>query len=185
MEKVFTSALTSVLLLILSAPPASAVEPPMTTPAHYQGRIIDLAKGWQGARACAVLAAETRCYDSEDEQRRDLAIRLPSVAIPVATDEQVVDVYCANRTDLALVLYANTNYGGSSLSLYVADVWHNLSSYSFDDMTSSWRNNTYCNATAATGSSGGGLTTTWAARSQSSDVGLAWNDVVSSVFIDA
>lgn len=155
----------------------------MVTPAVYKGRVIDLAHGWNGAKACAVIkTGDVRCYSSEAEQWRELA-KLRSPQPPTATLD--TDVYCLNRTDLYLILYENTNYGGASLSLNIADVWHNLSSYSFDDITSSWRNNTYCTATAATGTSGAGSQLSLAARSQNADVGTTWNDVISSAYIDS
>lgn len=149
------------------------------TPAVYKGRTIDLSRGWEGARACAVIrTGDIRCFDSEAEQWRELAkLRRPSGPVVMMDD---VDEYCLDRTDLFLILYENTSFGGASLSLNTANVWHDLASLSFDNMTSSWKNNTYCDATAATGTSGSGSTTTFASRSQNTDVGSTWNDVISS-----
>lgn len=177
MPKLF-SLVAAIILLLIAINPVQAAPPP-TTPALYRGRVIDLAKDWQGAQACAVLGrGEVRCYDSEAEQWRDLGRRPQQ---PTALLE--LDTYCLNRNDLYLVLYSDTNYGGTSVSFNAADVWHDLSGVSFDNVTSSWRNNTYCDATAATGTSGGGTTMTMAARSQNADVGSTWNDVISSVKI--
>jgi len=189
MKKLFAPLVTCLLLLITTPATAASAQPTATTPAHYRGRIIDLAADWEGARACAVLSArEIRCYDSEAEQWRDLTqrrgrptTRTTGRTTTTATEE--LDTYCLNRNDLAVVLYADTNFSGSSVSLFAADVWHDLSAISFDNVTSSWRNNTYCPATAAMGSGGTGTTTTWGARSQNADVGSTWNDVVSSVMI--
>lgn len=175
------------LLSLVVTPSASSREttrgPTVTTArALYNGRVINLADGWEGARACAVLTAtEIRCYDSEIEQWTDLARR----ARRMPTAQLELGTYCLNRDDLPLTLYENTSYGGTSLSLYEANTWHDLSSLGFDDMTSSWRNNTYCDATAATGTGGTGSTVTLSARSQSADVGSTWNDVISSAQINA
>jgi len=170
-----------VAALLAGVDTASADTYVIGTPATYKGRIIDVSRDWGGAKACAVLSEhDVRCYASEAEQWRDLAkLRRPVDAELLLLE----DVYCLNRTDLFLILYENTSFGGSSLSLAVADVWHNLSSFSFDDITSSWKNNTYCDVTAATGTSGGGSQTTLGSRSQSSDVGSTWNDTFSSVKI--
>lgn len=184
-KPVFVSLL--LLLLPLVTPPSSARtladgEAVPTGRALYRGRVINLARSWEGARACAVLTPrEIRCYDSEAEQWSDLARR--GWRTPTAELELVT--YCLNRDDLPLTLYENTSYGGTSLSLYEANTWHDLSSLGFDNMTSSWRNNTYCDATAATGTGGTGSTLTLAGRSQDSDVGSTWNDVISSVQINA
>lgn len=151
-------------------------------PATYKGRIIDFAGDWEGASACVVLRTDDiRCFASEAEQWRELAkLRRPSPA----TATLDLDVYCLDRTDLYVILYENTSFGGNSVSYNVANVWHDLSA-TMDNVTSSWRNNTYCDATAATGTGGGGSTLTLAARSSNSDVGSTWNDVISSVRINA
>lgn len=178
---------TAVLLIAIpgegvaaSSPSGSSGLPAAAaTPASYKGRTIDLARDWEGARACAVLSAkDIRCYQSEAEQWRDPELRRRRQSI---TSE--ADVFCSNRTDLSLTLYANTNYSGSSVSFFVAEVWHDLAAFGFDNVTSSWKNNTYCDATAATGTGGSGSTLTMAGRSQSADVGSTWNDVISSVRI--
>lgn len=170
-----------VAALVVGVDTASAETRIIGRPATYKGRIIDVSRDWEGAKACAVLSAkDVRCFASEAEQWRELAeLRRPGGQETMLLE----DVYCLNRTDLFLILYEDTGFGGSSLSLAVADVWHDLASLSFDDITSSWKNNTFCDTTAATGTSGGGSTTTLAARSQNSDVGSTWNDTFSSVKI--
>ena len=159
---------------------ATAGEEP-TTPALYNGRIIDLAVSWEGASACAVLSAtDARCFDSQEELETELGAPVGRAEAEAAM--LLLDTYCLNRTDLFLTLYADTNYGGTSLNLVVADVWHDLSSYSFDETMSSWKNNTYCDVTAAWNAAGGGTQTTLAARSQASSVG-SWDNNTSSVYI--
>ena len=152
-------------------------------PALYKGRIIDVSRDWEGARACAVLRTDDiRCFDSEAEQWRELAkLRRPS---PPTALLEFDPVYCLDRTDLAVVFYENTSFGGNSVSVTVGNVWHELSSIGLDNAMSSWKNNTYCDATAATGTAGSGSTLTLTARSQNSDVGSTWNDVISSVRIN-
>jgi hypothetical protein len=152
-------------------------------PATYKGRIIDFARDWEGARACVVLRTDDiRCFASEAEQWRELAkVRRP--APPTATLE-FDPVYCLDRTDLYVIFYENTGFGGNSVSVNEASVWKDLSVIGLDNAMSSWKNNTYCDATAATGSGGGGSTLTLAARSQNTDVGSTWNDLISSVKIN-
>ena len=181
MRKQFFVFVLVVAAVLTSSDIAAAEARVIEQPATYKGRIIDFAGDWEGARACVVLRTDDiRCFASEAEQWRELAkLRRPSP--PTATLE-FVDEYCVDRTDLYVILYENTNFGGNSVSYNVADVWHNLS-MTMDNVTSSWKNNTYCDATAATGTNGGGSTLTLGARSQNTDVGSTWNDVISSVMI--
>ena len=184
MNPLFPAATAVALATLLIVTPPASSNPPPETPARYKGRTIDLAKDWEGAQACLVLSSkrgDVRCFATEAEMRRELATGARRIS-PLGTE---LDTYCLNRNDLALTLYTDTNYGGSSVSFVAANVWHNLSGYSFDDITSSWRNNTYCDATGATGTGGTGSTLTMAARSQNPDVGSTWNDVLSSVRINA
>jgi hypothetical protein len=178
MRRILKSVLILVALLGSPVADATAGEEP-TTPALYDGRIIDLAVSWEGASACAVLSAtDARCFDSQEE----LETELGASAARAEAAMSLLDTYCLNRTDLLLTLYADTNYGGSSLNLVVADVWHDLSSYSFDETMSSWKNNTYCDATAAWNAAGGGTQTTLGARNQASTVG-SWDNNASSVYL--
>lgn len=179
MRKLLTVVVVLVASMVVGLGNAAADARAIRTPASYKGRVIDLAHSWEGAKACAVVArGDIRCFDSEAEQWRELArLRRPSPA--TATMEFAT--YCVDRTDLWVVLYENTNFGGSSISVNEMGYWHELSSIGLDNMMSSWKNNTYCDATAATGAAGGGSLLTLTARSQSSDVGSTWNDVVSSV----
>jgi hypothetical protein len=160
---------------------AGAAEPTWAT---YKGRLIDVSRNWEGAHACAVLSpGDVRCFDNQAELERTLAKSAPVTSSLGSMSVDTIDAYCLNRSDLYLILYQDTSFGGNSLSFRDADTWFNLSDYSFDNITSSWKNNTYCDATAAADASGGGSTTTLGARSQATSMATGWDNVISSVEI--
>lgn len=159
---------------------------PTGTWATYKGRFIDLSRDWGTAHACAVLSVtDIRCFDSQGELERTLNRAHVSTTSGAQLRPLTIDAYCLNRSDLWLILYDTSNFGGNSVSFRDTGTWFNLSSYSFDNVTSSWKNNTYCDATAAQNADGGGSLLTLAARSQATSMPTGWDDVISSVEISA
>src|SRR5690606_2032672 len=135
------------LALVAAGPPAgaSAQATPAAAPgdpahAHFEGRTINLAERRGEARACIQLDAETYCYRSEAELE----------GVHAST---TVRLACAT----ALRLYDGTSFGTPVLSLTATGVVINLSSYGFDNKTSSHRVGA-CNSTFYDVSGGGAPT---------------------------
>lgn len=83
-----------------------------------------------------------------------------------------------------LRLYDGTSYAGTTISLSTRLTYLNLSAYSFDNLTSSYKVGAcdvdlFANASGA-GSVYPGATT---ANSQSPSMSSGWNNVISSVYI--
>lgn len=178
--------LVAVVLVLLA--PAAAQAAPGTDPgvASYEGRRIDLSRGWQGAGACAVLSTDdVRCYDTEKEMNDALAAEEQPSSAAAVEGASAAAAYCAGRSDLWLTLYEHASFGGRAVSFRDPGYWQNLSTWGFDKAMTSWRNNTYCLAYAAEGAGGGGAWLNLPARSSSANVGTAWNDRASSVYLTA
>ncbi|MDQ1436695.1 MAG: hypothetical protein QOK43_324 [Acidimicrobiaceae bacterium] len=163
--------------------PVSAGAETKGAAAHYEGRMIDLGADWEGAQACVVDGPDdVWCYRTQADMEEAMDGRADATLARLDSTD-TIDAYCINRSDLYLILYENTGFGGRSVSFRDTSTWFDLATYSFDDITSSWKNNTYCDATAATGTAGAGSTLTLTARSSNTDVGATWTDVISSVYI--
>jgi hypothetical protein len=158
--------------------PASDREPWI---ADYEGTEIDLRFGWDTARACATDGVETTCYDTEAEMTAALGLPTgaPETTAPTGTSG-MRRIAC----DSYLRLYTGTNYTGSILALTTRGVVLNLSSYGFNNVTSSYRIGG-CSSTFWDLSSGGapvygGATWAWASASAMNG---GWDNRVSSVYI--
>lgn len=143
---------------------------------------------WGDAQACAVFSAtDVRCYASEAAMEAATSAASQSGSgsdsLLAPTTLSTAVLYCANRSDLWLYLYEHGNYGGRVLKFRDAGLWQNLLPWDFNDKTSSWKNTTYCTVYLAEHENGGGAWLTLPARSQSSYIGDAWNDRVSSLYI--
>lgn len=137
--------------------------------ASFEGRTIDLSRDWGPAKACLVSATETRCYRSEGE-------------MDARATDLTADGLLANCTS-SLRLYRSASYGGGVLALVARNVAHNLSTYGFNNDTSSYRVGT-CRANLYDGGLGVGLypgTTTAGATSPQMVAG--WDNRVSTVYI--
>lgn len=163
-------------VLLTTSGPASARPSPGAT-ASFEGRTINLADGWGEAVACTTDGQSTTCFRSE----ADMDAYLVSTAAPEspAGDESVLAA-CST----SLRLYDGTNYATPVLSLSSRGVWTNLSSYGFDNRTSSYRVGA-CAAYFAENASGGG---TWypgntAAGAQAASMLSGWDNRVSSTYL--
>ncbi|MCX6519918.1 MAG: hypothetical protein NTZ21_04570 [Actinobacteria bacterium] len=110
--------------------------PPEPWIADYEGTEIDLRFGWDAARACQTDGIETVCYDSEAEMIAALdAAAAASAAAAPAGSSGLLRASCSSF----LRLYTGTNYTGSVLALTTQYTYLNLSSYGFNNVTSSYR----------------------------------------------
>ena len=145
--------------------------------ASFEGRTIDLSNGWGEAAACATDGATTRCFRSEADMDRFLAVDAPA---QLKTSEGATSF---SGCSTALRLYDGSGFAGSVLNVSISGVWVNLSTYGFDNRTSSYRVGA-CSSYFAENASGGGAwypgnTAAWA---QASSMTAGWNDRVSSVY---
>ena len=177
MRKLTTAAVAGALI-VPAAGHAAGAAPGGSVTATYDGRQINLADGWQGAQACAVLTADdVRCYDS----RADMTDALTGSARQNSA-AQAAPLAACGGSGLFVTLYANTGSGGQSLSFAsTAGNWTNLAPYGFDNDMESWSNTTGCGATVADGTGGSGDRLTLAAHSSSSNVGSTWKNRASSI----
>lgn len=147
--------------------------------ARFENGTIDLADGWGEARACATIGERTECFRSEASMNRWISSEEASTA-----QSQSGDVGTMASCSSSLRLYDGTSYTGQVLYLSTRSLWINLSSYGFDNLTSSYRIGA-CGAYFAENASGGGAwypgNTTAGAAAASMATG--WNNRVSSVYI--
>ncbi|GIF47510.1 peptidase inhibitor family I36 [Asanoa ferruginea] len=112
--------------------------------AVYEGRLVDLAKGWDGAQSCVVFStSDTRCFASHADADKLLGYRRDADPLVAQTARSLGAVAAAAVPSCSsgwLCLYENTNGGGRRLQ-FSDEYWHYLSDWGFNRSTSSWRNN--------------------------------------------
>lgn len=153
------------------SPPAGAV---------FEGRVLDLPSGWGEARACLVweTAGVAECFRTEPAMDRRIA-ELTGSALPAVGGAAVATCSTSVR------LYEHTGYSGAVLAVVDRARWINLSSYGFDNRTSSYRVGA-CPAYFADSVGGGGEwypTSSTEAGDAASAMLSGWNDRVSSVYV--
>lgn len=168
-----------VAIAILPAGSASAGQPPTGATAEFSGTIINLAEDWEGATACHVDHDGAVCFESEaamDAWLTDTERLEPETGGGSAR---------VSNCSSYLRLYDGTGYGGATLSLLVRSQWLNLSSYGFDQKTSSYKIGP-CKALFSDLTGGGGArypSYLTEAYDQSWSMISGWNNDVSSVYI--
>lgn len=149
--------------------------------ASYGGKTIDLSKGWQGAHTCAVFSADdVRCYSTAAAGEKAVGYKraTDTVALNAAEAGIAAVPACASGW---LCLYADNSGGGKRL-IFQDGSWQDLGDYSFNDRTSSWRNNQYAadDGDLAEDNGGGGWTLELDVKGYASSMGSK-NDEASSV----
>ncbi len=163
-----------------SSPPGAEVgRAPDVGQARFEGRTIDLKRGWGEAKACHVdNELDVTCYRSERAMEKALGINAasggdyPSAANGYAT--------CGS----SLKLYWGSYYNTPVLYMTVRGTWTTLSWFGSDNVISSYKMGS-CGATFRSGSYGTGSTypgPTWA-WARRSTMGWGWNNVLSSLYI--
>lgn len=143
--------------------------------ATFEGTSINLAEGWDEATACIVDEEGARCYRTRDDLERaedDTANGLDDVTLMAS---------CAS----SLTLYSGTSYSGSSLSLSTRSTFISLSSYGFNNVTSSYTVGA-CSANFYDGSlsSGPYPGNTLSAGSSAASMVSGWDNRISTVYIN-
>jgi len=177
--------LTTVLLALMAVtPPAVAGNIQSGTPALFDGEIIDISADWGGATACLVapdLVDIPECFRTEAEMNERIG-QLGMGAGGPLTNATVASTTCSGF----LRLYDGTSYSGTSLALNVRGKWINLTSYGFDQRTSSFKIGA-CSAYFADLVDGGGSwypTGDTQAYDQSPSMISGWNNDLSSLYIN-
>lgn len=145
--------------------------------ASFEGGWINLAQGWGEATACTSDGVNTRCFRTEAEMD---ATSSPVVGLSALSSGIVPLLACAS----SLKLYRSTSFTGAVLQLTSRGTYANLSTYGFDNDTSSYQVGA-CTSYFYDGATGGaplypGATT---ANSSATSMLTGWDNRVSSVYI--
>lgn len=148
------------LVTALAAPVAAASNEPTPDPpgqARFEGRDIDLERGWGDARTCVVWMQDgaTECFRTEQAadaamQRHDrvAAARtaaalatwsLAAVAAPGTLDRLVARAHRTRSCGDWLTLYEHVGYEGRSLRFRDRGFYQDLADWGFANRTSSYR----------------------------------------------
>jgi hypothetical protein len=170
--------------LILAVVSASGFAADTTPPSHlptvavFEGKQLDLSKGWGDARACVVArtAGVVECF----RDQAGLLARESELQTQIAASPEIAAASCSSP----LRLYADASYGGRELDFYDRGYWQNLSDWGFDNQTSSYKVGA-CGVYLADYANGGG---SWYPGNTGAGAGAAtmvsgWNDRVSSLYI--
>jgi hypothetical protein len=173
-----SAVVAAVFLAVL--PVADGGTPPATPPtvALFEGTQIDLSKGWGEARACLVAhaAGVVECF----RDQAGLLARESQLQAEISASPTIAATTCSSP----LRLYADSSYGGRELDFYDRGYWQNLSTWSFDNQTSSYKVGA-CGVYLADYANGGG---SWypgntSAGHDEPTMLSGWNDRISSIYI--
>ena len=179
-----------------SAPPQVAVElpgDPSSGKAVFEGEVIDLARGWGEAKACAITETATRCFRTEAQMDRFLAAAEDAGSLrPGATGGSAGfrasttprAAAASTNCSSAIRMYDGTSYTGSVLSTAIRWTYLNLANFGFDNRISSYRVGA-CAVEFYGGTNGSGGVYpggTWAGASSSTMVS-GWNNAVTSMYM--
>lgn len=141
--------------------------------AMFEGRVVDLSRGWGEARACAIFQAQepAECF-------RDVATLRAREREFVSTANELAA--CSSP----LRLYADGGYGGRELSFYDRGYWQNLGTWSFDNQLSSYKVGA-CGVFLAENANGGG---SWYPGSTGAghwepSMQSGWDNRISSIYV--
>lgn len=159
------------------ASPAVADQPgpgDMVTPAWLEDHWIDMASGWEDAVACSVEPTGNTCY------RTMAAFNAAVAPTPVKGLVALAASYCGSQVRL----FDGTSYTGTAISLNIRGANINLSAYSFDNVTSSYKIGA-CDSEFFMGANGSGslYPGNTDAGAQASSMVTGWSNQVSSVYI--
>lgn len=164
-----------VFLTSLAARPpvASAVVEREPTTVRPEVALID----WTTAKACLEQDLVVTCYQSEQKMLDSYAKQMASQGTP---PESLV--VAAATCSSSLRLYDGTGYTGAVLMLTSRLTGLNLSTYGFDNRTSSYKVGA-CGTSFYSAANLGGSEMSAASSTSASSMPSGWNNVVSSVWI--
>lgn len=164
-----------VLIAMLGGGQLAGASPNSGAVASFDGTIINLANGWDGAAVCAVTPRGTQCFATQSAFQSWVV-----AAHPASNVSPAPDVNCST----ALELFSGTSYTGTELAVYDEGVWINLSTYSFADKTNSYKVGA-CGTSMNSAANGGGTTYPGPSTAGSSATSMVsgWSDRLESVYI--
>ena len=176
-RRLLASALLVGAVVVPGAPRAAAGQPEpdgMMTPAWLEDHWIDMASGWEDAVACDVEPTGNTCY------RTMAAFNAAVAPVPAKGVVALAASYCGS----SVRLFDGTSYTGTMLALNLRSTNINLSTYGFDNVTSSYKVGS-CDSEFFNGVNGGGAMYpgNTSAGAQASSMVTGWSNQVSSVYI--
>lgn len=115
------------------SPPPEPPSDPEPWIADFEGIEIDLRDGWDGAKACLTDGITTECFDTEAEMLAAAGVSATAPPSPAGSG------FRRSSCSSFLRLYSGSYYNGSVLGLNTRFSVMNLSSYGFNNITSSYR----------------------------------------------
>lgn len=168
--------------------PAHAATSEQPAIASFEGRNINLADGWYGAKACLVWHERgiIECFASDAEfsqAEQTLSASAPAVSAGAQTSTQASPA-SSSACSSPLHLYSGADYTKRQLAFYDRGYWQELSDYGFADSTVSFIGGA-CAFHLANGTWGSGK---WypgntAGYSFSTNMG-SWDNTVQSIYIE-
>lgn len=183
-QTTFIGVLTLVAALLITVGEAHAEEPVQDLrdgQAWFEGEVIDLADSWGEAQACLVWRAAGRveCFRTVAE--------MDAVTATVEAAEFAKDPIATQSTQCLswLYLYEFADGGGRTVQFRDRGYWQNLSTWGFNNVTSSFRTGA-CSVSLAEGSYGSGAwyPGTTSAYHYESRMVSGWDNRVSSLRIN-
>jgi hypothetical protein len=179
MKRALLGALLATALVAALPSAVSADAEPVSNPASqawFEDHWIDLSVDWEEAKACNVGLVGNVCFRTEAQ----LDEYLRSTVRQTVSGISALLVTCSST----LRLYEGVSYGGLVLVLNGRGVGYNMSTYGFDNVTSSYKVGA-CAAEFYAGAnlSGSSYPGNTAAGAQAASMLVGWNNVVSSVII--
>lgn len=160
--------------------------------ASFRGTLIPMDEVWVVAEACLVWPEKLprpECFDSEQDMGRRIREleRETGVSdgLAMQRSQQAGAVASASQCSDWLRLYDGASYSGQTLYVRIRLQWLNLSSYGFNQKTSSYKIGP-CSAYFADWSNGGGdwyPTSLTQAFDQAASMVSGWDNDVSSIYI--
>lgn len=180
-----STAIAATVAATTYAVPAHAGVGPAPSAATYDGRTINLAEGWAGAKACLVTPQSVRCFDNNSELvQAEAGLSAPSTAASTFPSSGAGAAPDVTACSSGLNLYSGANYTGRHIVFYDRGYWQELSNYGFADSTVSFTGGAcgfhLANGTWGTGNWYPGNTGPY---SFSADMG-SWDDTVQSIYIE-
>ena len=166
-------------------PTVTVIDPDEQKPtlAWFEGRQVDLSKGWGQAKACLITYDGTICFRSESQMDRYLRT-MPTPAEEPSERESALlgSSRAATMCSSSLRLYDGANHTGSVLSTAIRWIVLNLPNYGWDNRTSSVRVGS-CGAEFFSGSYGGGSVFGAYPGQWLWWMPSGWDNIVTSVYI--
>lgn len=156
-------------------------EPDRVLEASFEGRTINLAVSWEGATICAAVSQDDiRCARDEDTLRRDVTRASRSSG----SGEFQAAATCKGQGWRWIRLYEHSYYQGRTFLMNDTNFWYNLGWAGFNDIVSSWWNDTGCHSWMSEHSYGAGDLYYMPPYSYQGWVG-SFNDKASAIYIAA